>query len=75
VEKMKYKAPNITEKVLVLVTVITGIIGLILFYAAMSMPTIEGPWGTITSIMSWVTVLVLLVIAIELEGIRDLLKK
>ncbi|MCW1296885.1 MAG: hypothetical protein OH319_04360 [Candidatus Parvarchaeota archaeon] len=72
---MKYRSPNLTEKVLVLVTVVTGIIGLILFYAAMSMPTIEGPWGTITSIMSWITVLVLLIIAIELEGIRDSLKK
>jgi len=70
----KYDKPTDTEKLYIIAIIVLGICGLALFYAAINMPTLEGPWATITSVMSWITVMVLLVLGAELEGIRQKLK-
>ncbi|MCD6403949.1 hypothetical protein DRN62_01830 [Nanoarchaeota archaeon] len=72
---MKYEKPTDVEKLYILAIVVMGICGLALFYAAINMPTIEGPWQTITAVMSWINVMVLLVLGAELEGIRERMKR
>ena len=67
---MKYEKPNDIEKLYIFSIVVLGICGLALFYAAVNLPVIEGPWQTITAVMSWINVMVLLVIGAQLEGAK-----
>jgi len=66
-----YTQPNLVEKLFITTIAIMGIGGLILFYAAMTIPSVfDGPWTTVTAIMSWVNVITLLIIGSQIEGIK-----
>jgi hypothetical protein len=65
----------LVENLFLLAIVAIGIGGMGLFWAAMEMPTIEGPWQTITALMTWALVIGVLVLGAQLEGIKVLLAK
>ena len=74
---MKYKKPNMAVLVFVFALLVMGGVGIQLFSLAMS--TANGSslwtWAGISAIMTWLVVLTVLIVCIELEDIRDLLKE
>lgn len=67
----KFKPPNVMEKLFIIAISFVGIGGFILFYAAIKFPSpFEGPWTVVSAIMGWLIVIVLLILGIQLEGIK-----
>jgi len=79
--KKKSNKPNINQKMSLAILLLITIGGFLLFSNAQSFSqsTLEigvyNPWTTIQSIMTWISLITLVIILIELQEIRKIMKR